>query len=213
MYESCVTCLKAGTSCREPRITDMSIEEAIVLMKARKKFLGYSNQYIADRCTPKMAKGTIDGIFAATHADFRFETIRPVWNVLFGGEVPDNLCPELSEGERGKYEEKIRELEKLLDYEVRWRDDKIKHFETMNDSLQTLVANTNARATQDKDFLKSELKRKNKIIGIIGSFLGIALAVIITALIVDRLNDDMGFFWLRSWFDGSGNGLMQRLKG
>lgn len=200
MYESCVTCLKAGVSCREPRITDMTIEEAIVLMKARKKFMGYSNQYIADHCTPKMAKGTIDGIFAATHADFRFETIRPVWNVLFGSAVPDNPCPGLSDNERVKYEEKLHQLEN----ELRHKDDKIIDLQKSNASMETLIINTNARYTKDKDFLR-------KTIVVLGVSLGLCLLVIIGALVVDRLNPDMGFFWLRSWFGGSG--WLQRFKG
>lgn len=196
MYENCVNCLRAGVTCREPRITDMTIEAAITLMKARKKFLGYSNQEVADRC--HMSKGTIDGIFAGTHADCRFETIRPVWNALFGGEIPDDPCPGLSDNERVKYEERIHQLEN----ELLHKDEKIIDLQNSNASMQTLITNTNARYTKDKDFLRDQLTNRNKAIGVLSTFLFICLAVIIGALVIDKLDPSKGFFWLKSFLGG-----------
>ena len=211
MYESCVSCTKQRVSCRGPHLPDMTIEEAIVLMKARKKFLNWSNQVVAERS--KTPKGTIDGIFAATHADLRFETLRPVWNALFGGDMPDNPCPDLSDSERAKYEEKIRQLEA----DNARKDDKIADLTQQKEAMQTLITNTNARATQDKDFLRRQLderytflKRKDKVIVILSVLLGLSVATIIAALIIDRLNGDMGFFWLESLFKP--NGIKEMLQ-
>ena len=219
MYESCISCTKASISCHGPHLPDLTIEEAIVLMKARKKFLNLTNQVVAERS--KTPKGTIDGIFAGTHTDLRFETLRPAWNVLFGGYAADNACHDLLDSERAKYEERIRQLEK----DVVWHEDKIKHLTQQNEDLlkqkeamQTLITNTNARATQDKDFLRKQLderyhflKRKDKTIIILSVLLGISLLTIITALIIDRMNGGVGFFWLESLLRPHGiNEILQK---
>ena len=198
MFESCISCQKVGNSCRGPRITEMHVDEAITLMKARKKFLGLSNQQLADRS--HAPKGTVDGIFAATHSDFRYETIRPVWNALFSGDASGNPCPDLADDERANYEEIIRQLKK----DIVWHEDKIQHLQKNNESLQTLITNTNTRNTQDKDFLRSQIKSKNKAIVVLSVSLALCLLVIITALIIDRANSGIGFFWLESLFKPHG---------
>ena len=213
MHEPCISCQKVGASCRGPRLTDMTIAEAIALMKARKKFLGWSNQQLADRAN-KTPKGTVDGIFAATHADFRYETIRPVWNALFSSDASDNPCPELSDNERAKYEEKIRQLEA----EHAQKDDKIADLTQQKSVMQTLIANTNKRNEDQLNSLHKLLderykflKRKDRVIVILGVLLGLCVATIIAALIIDRLNSDMGFFWLESVLNPHGiNEILQK---
>lgn len=194
MYESCATCTKVGVSCRGPRFDRMNADEVITLCKARKAFLHLSNQQIAERAN--MSKGTIDGLFAAAHTDFRFETIRPVWNVLFGGNMPDDSCNDLTDSERAAYEAKIEKLETS----VVWHEDKIKDLKEKNASLELLVKNNNARATEDKSFLQGQIKSKNTAIVILSISLAVVLLVIIAALIVDRLDPSIGFFWLEGLF-------------
>lgn len=198
MYEKCATCEKIGMSCRGPKFVSMPANDLIALCIARKKHLGLSNQQIADRA--HMSKGTVDNLLAATHGDFRYGTIQPVLDVLFSGEVSGNPCPDPSNDERVQYEERIRQLEK----EIAWREDKIATLNKQTESMQTLISNTNARTTQDKDFLRSQIKSKNKTIIALASLLAVSLSVIIAALIIDRLNSDMGFFWLESLFKPHG---------
>ena len=212
MYESCISCTKASVSCHGPILQDLTIDEAIALMKARKKFLSLTNQAVAERS--KTPKGTIDGIFAGTHTDLRFETLRPAWNVLFGGYTTDSPCPDLSDSDRAKYEEKIRQLEK----EKAWHEDKILHLNQQKEDLlkqkeamQTLIANTNRRHDEELQALRKLLderykflKRKDKVIIILSVLLGLCVATIFAALIIDRLNNDMGFFWLESILKPSG---------
>lgn len=214
MHEFCATCTKVGVSCRGPRLEKMTGEEAIALCKARKAFLHLSNQQIADRA--HMSKGTIDGLFAAAHTDFRFETIRPVWNVLFGGDMPDDACNDLTDSERSAYEEKIRQLEKS----VVWHEDKIqdqketiKDLREKNAALELLVKNNNARMTKDKEFLQEQIHNKNKVIAILGVIVGVETIAIMTALIIDRLDPNVGFFWLRSWMGGGMENMHVIAKG
>lgn len=201
MYESCATCTKVGESCKGPRLENLTGEQAVALLKARKAFRHLSNQQIADGT--HMSKGTVDGVFAATHTDFRFETIRPIWNFLFGGDMVDDSCNDLTDSERSAYEEKIRQLEKS----VVWHEDKIqdqkdtiKDLREKNAALETLVKNNNARMTDDKKFLQEQIKSKSKAIVILSISLAVVLLVIIVALIIDRTDSSVGFFWLESLF-------------
>lgn len=197
MYETCVNCPKIGVSCDGPNFVAMSAAELISWCKARKAFLGLSNQRIAELAN--VSKGTVDGLLAAAHADFRYETIRPVLKALIGGNWSGDPCPDPSANERAHYEEKIRQLEEG----IAWRDDKIQHLMNSNHSMETLIANTNKRNEEQQQSMHrllderyKFLKRKDKCIVILSVLLGLCVLTIITALIIDRLNGDIGFFWL-----------------
>ena len=206
MYEKCLTCNKIGITCDGPNFMAMGTAELIEWCNNRRKQIpGMTYDRIAE--ATGLSKGTVSGFFGGTHADYRIETIRPILKLLVGGEWDDNPCADPTTSERAGYEERIRQLEN----EIAWRDDKIQHLQKTNASLETLVANTNARYTQDKDFLREQIRNRNKTIAVLATCLGICLLVIIGALVIDRINPEIGFFWLRSWFGGSG--WLQKLKG
>lgn len=197
MYEKCLNCNKIGNSCDGPNFMAMGTAELIEWCNNRRKQIpGMTYERIMD--LTGLSKGTVAGFFGGTHADYRIETIRPILKLLVGGEWDDNPCADPTASERAAYEERIRQLEA----EISWRDDKIQHLSTMSDSLKALVANSNARATTDKDFLRSQIKSKNKVIAVLATSLTICLLVIIGALIIDRLNPNIGFFWLKSFLGG-----------
>lgn len=51
-------------------------------------------------------------------------------------------------------------------------------------------------------YMKKKEKSHIRLIYTLAVALSITVLAILTALIVDRLNPDIGFFWLRSWFGG-----------
>ena len=199
MYEKCLECKKLGNPCDGPNFMAMPTEDLIHWCNARKKQLpGLTYDRIVEKTG--LSKGTISGFFTGTHADYRIETIRPILKLLIGGEWEDSPCGDPTAEERHQYEEKLRQLEA----DIAWREDKIQHLQKNNESLQTLITNTNIRNTQDKDFLRSQIKSKNKAIVVLSVSLAICLLVIITALIIDRTNSGIGFFWLESLFKPHG---------
>lgn len=208
MYEKCLTCPEIGVTCDGPNFVAMSAQELLAWCKARKAHLKLSNQKIADLAG--MPKGTIDRLFAGEHMDIRWETVRPLVRALMGGAWNDNPCPDAPEnvGAAAQAEiEGLRQQIKQLEHEIAWHEDKQKMLQKDNDSLQMLVTNTNARLTKDKDFLRSQITSKNRTIAILAVLFGVSLAVILAALIVDRLNPEVGFFWLRSLGLFGGNRL------
>lgn len=199
MYEECLKCKRIGNSCDGPNFLALGTADLIEWCNARRKQLpGMTYDRIADETG--LSKGTVSGFFAGTHADYRLETIRPILKLLVGGEWSENPCADPTDNERAKYEEKIRQFES----DIAWRDDKIQHFKEQNARLQDELADKTKRHHESQEFMRSEMKRKNKSIAVLATFLGISLFVIIAALVIDRLNPEIGFFWLKSVLDGTG---------
>lgn len=200
-YEQCQTCKQLGIDCDGPNFLAMdAIELGQWCDEKRKTIPGMTYDRI--EAETGISKTAVYNFLKGKHPDCRLETIRPIVKLLTGGKWDDNPCGSVTNTEKAAFEDRIKELEKLLEYELRWRDDKIKHLETTNASMQTLVTNTNARYTNDKDFLREQIRNRNKAVTVLSIFLGICLLVIIGALVVDKLDPSKGFFWLKSFLGG-----------
>lgn len=190
MYSDCIRCQKLGKECDGPNFVAMPPQELIAWCKERKKHLGLTNAKLAE--LTNMPQGTVDSLLSNSHPDFKFGTIRPLLQVLVGGQWLGDPCADPTGSGVSELQKRIKELEA----EIAWRDDKLQHYKGQLDSMQTLVTNNNARLTKDKDFLREQIRSKNKAIATLSVFLGICILVIIAALVMDKLNPDMGFFWL-----------------
>ena len=187
MYIECVTCSKIGVTCDGPNFMGAPAPELLAWCRARKAHLGLSNAKLAD--LSGMPKGTIDRLFAGEHIDFRYETIRPLVKALVGGEWSGNPCPDPHDNDNAELLEQIEKLK------------------ADNTRLQGQADNIERHYDKELQFMREPLDyehstRRNIRIALIvvSVLLCIALLGIIAALIVDRLNGDMGFFWLSELF-------------
>lgn len=191
MYDECLKCPKLGNPCDGPNFIAMKPAELIEWCNARRKQIpGLTYDRIAENTG--LSKGTVSGFFGGLHADYRLETVRPILEQLVGGKWEDSPCADPSANERAAYEERIAHLEN----EIRWRDDKIKQFEDNTRAMQTLITNTNARNTTDKDFLRGQINSKARTVRVLAVALTICILIILGALLVDRADPSKGFFWL-----------------
>lgn len=215
MSMNCVTCPKLGKVCRGPDFFSMSPQEVLAWLKAYKKHKGITNAKLAEMSG--MAQGTIDSLFANSHADFKYSTILPIIRALIGTPEGD-ACTDHSGSAEAK--EKIRQLEA----DILHKDETIRHYEDQIASMKTLVTNTNARHTkqteelramlkdqserhaQSQDFLRDQIKNRNTAVKILAIAAGLGWGLIIAALVIDKLNPHLGFFWrdFASWIN-SGN--------
>lgn len=205
-YEKCLTCAQLGKTCDGPNLLILEPEELREWLNTlRKSRPGMT--YDRTSAETGVSKTAVYNFLTGAHPDCRLDTVRPITKCYIGGNCGENPCGNVTNSEKAAYEEKIRQLEQS----TVWHEDKIKHLQETNAAMQTLITNTNARATQDKDFLRKQLdaryeflKRKDKVIVILSVLLALCLLVIIGALIIDRTNSDVGFFWLKSLFKPSG---------
>lgn len=193
MYSKCLSCPELGVTCDGPNFLAMTPPQLITWCKERKKRLGLTNARLAE--LSGMSQGTIDGLLANAHADFKFGTIRPVIQVLVGGDWSGDPCSTISSDEEKELKE-LREKVAKLESGIEWRDEKIGLLNKDSEDLRMLIANTNARHAKSQDFLREQLRGRSKAVAVLSVLLGLALAVIIGALIVDYLNRHIGFFWI-----------------
>ena len=205
-YEKCLTCKQLGEACDGPNLLLMDAVELGQWCDALRK-LRPGATYDKTATETKVSKTAVYNFLTGAHADCRLETARPVARWLIGGNGEGNPCGNVTNSEKASYEEKIRQLENELcrrDERIQHLDDKLKQLQQTNGSMQTLITNTNARYTKDKDFLRGQITNRNKAVAILGALLGVCVLVIISALIIDRIDPERGFFWLRSLFEGRG---------
>lgn len=188
MYSECIKCPKIGISCDGPNFFAASTPELLTWCKERKKELKISNAQLAEKSG--MPKGTIDRLFAGEHVDFRYETIRPLLKALTGGAWSGNPCGALEE--ENALQKRIQELETELDR----RDESIRQYKENYDDVTTLVTNTNKRHEEQLQFLRGEIKRKNKFTTAMTIIAVLALLYIIVTLIIDIIDPTQGYYWL-----------------
>lgn len=180
MYLECLSCPKLGVSCDGPNFVAMTAHELIEWCKERKKRLGMSNAKLSE--LSGMPKGTIDRLFAGTHADFKYETMRPLVRVLVGGEWNGNPCPNPD----AHVEE---ELHKIEDENAKLKDAVQHHKEDINA--------VKAEYLETIRFLRGQVKDKKIAVVTLSIVLGLSLAAVFGFLIADILNPNIGFFWLQ----------------
>ena len=170
MYEKCIKCPKVGTSCEGPHFFTMSAEELLGCCKERKKFLKLSNEKLAE--LTGIPKGTIDRLFSGEHLDFKFETMRPIIMVLAGGEFVEAPCPEKPNS---------------------FADENICRLEEENQRLKEHLSDEQEKTT----FFKEQYSFRGKAIIALTAFLGISILLIFATLIIDLMNHDIGFIWVK----------------
>ena len=201
MYLECVTCHKLGATCKGPNFVAMPAHDLWEWCKKRKAELRLTNQQLAELSgTPK---GTIDRVFANDQADFKYETIRPIIRALVGGEFEYAICQDTKD-------------QKADDIAA----EQLKRLEEENAKLKDTIAELKEWKAEKKEeiaFLKSDVKEKRGYIRILAVVSAVAILAIITALVVDVMNPEVGFFWREVAEHISGNstneadGLLNRI--
>lgn len=175
-FEKCEGCGHVGADCI-PYLVSLSSAELLEWCRIRKKQLRMTNEELAEKSNA--ALGTINRLFAAKNTDFMYSSMQPVVFSLLGLDVSEVSC-------RRGYDERILTLEEQHKKEL-------------------------AQARQEDkrmiDVLKEQLEHEQKIaegksraIKLLTVALVVVLSLIIIALLIDRLNPDIGFFWLKDLF-------------
>ena len=186
-YEKCLNCADLGSACDGPNFLAMETTEmGQWCNQKRKQIPGMTYDKIATETG--ISKSAVHAFLNGTHSDYRIETIRQIVKLVIGGKWDDNACGNLSNSDKAKYEESIRHL----DDEIKWRDDKIQHLLSENKTLHDHTDHMSKIVNDRYEFLK----RKDKIMWMLGTMLFVAVATIIAALVIDAMNPNIGFFWV-----------------
>lgn len=102
MFNKCITCPKIGESC-VPNLILLPFAELIQWCIKRQKFLGWSNNVLADKS--KVPIGTISRIWAGED-DCKYSTMKNLLIALIGGTTDEFACTE-------QVEKELRNMEQL----------------------------------------------------------------------------------------------------
>lgn len=145
MFDKCIKCPRIGESC-VPNLLLLPFPELIEWIDKRQKYLGWSNQRLADN-TKKIPVGTINRV-KTSEEDCKFSTMQSMLITLFGGTTDEFACTE-------QVEKELRQLEQLEQQAAR-----LSSVEKENQELRLLLE----ECRELNAFLKKENERKAKII-------------------------------------------------
>ena len=91
MFDKCIKCSRIGESC-VPNLMLLPFHDLIEWCNARQKYLGWSNQMLADKSTVPI--GTINRIKEGKYDDCKYSTIKHLVIALIGGTTDEFSCTE-----------------------------------------------------------------------------------------------------------------------
>lgn len=110
MFDKCIKCNRLGESC-VPNIWLLSFPDLIQWCDKRQKYLGWTNQMLADRSTVPL--GTINRVKSGDYLDCKYSTIKSLLITLIGGTTDEFSCTEQVEKELQNIEALERQASKL----------------------------------------------------------------------------------------------------
>lgn len=202
MFEKCITCDHVSGCPHSPRFYMLSPPEVIDWCRKRKKFLGLSNEDIADMSG--LPHGTVSRLLGGNYADYKHTTIQPLLRTLTGDGLGELPCPT-TQPEVAELMEKYDKARARVEYLEQHYQEDVQRIRSDN---QRQIDHLNAEIADFKeelDFKRQQLRaaHRGRIIMTVLCFL--LLLVIITALVIDSTNPNIGFFWLdelKAAFDG-----------
>lgn len=103
-----------------------------------------------------------------------------------------NLEKESLKKEIALLEEKLAEAKAESEKKIGHLKTQIEKQDDLIDKLNKILDDRKAFMDERRDFIY----RKDRVIAILGILLAISVIIIFAALLVDKMNPDMGFFWL-----------------
>lgn len=197
-YNRCITCEFIGKHCDGPNFLAMDMTRLSEWCRLRKDYLHtidpkWTNIYIADQA--QVSKTSIDRFLSGHVDDIRVSTIARIVKVLVNGSWGQYPCA--NEGILEAEADLMKQLEEVKAENNRLREAQAENRQKIDFLKEQVKFKEDQMQKKDRqlDERRDYMRRKDKTIIFFAVMFFICLAVIITALIVDRLNRNIGFFW------------------
>lgn len=202
-YDICLQCPFMNESCDGPNILAMTNERWVEWANRRASQMDLTRAQIADASGIPIS--TINTVMSGRTKDMRHSTMRDLTKVLIGGcwgQYPCHFASLLINGQPLEDESDsvieinhLREQVALLKEEKREAAENHKRqIEFLKERLAKRDHQIDVQETQITDENQT-IKRKDRIISVLVVLVVLLLSIIIIALIVDRANPNVGFFW------------------
>lgn len=195
-YNKCIRCEYLGVKCDGPNVIAMSKERFCEWCRQLKDEKGWSNATLAEKSG--LSKATIDKIMANRASGLNGETISTITCALVYGHA----CPE---GNWGRFpcameapDDTPGECPKCAALRLQLGQQSRNDREKIDFLKQQVAFKEEQMRTKDKHLEERAnfIYRKDRVITILSVLLGISVLLIISALLIDLFNPNIGFFWL-----------------
>ena len=199
-YNLCLNCAHIGKRCDGPNFLAMELPRLCEWCRLRKDYLHrldpkWTNAYIAEQAG--VSKVSIDRFLSGNVDDIKTSTIARILKVLVNGTWGQYPCTMAAAEKEPLYLDNpvlVERCDRLQADLAATRADDQRKIDFLKEQIQVKDAQMSV-----KDKLLEErysfLKRKDRAIATLSILLGIAVVLILAALIVDLLNPHYGFFW------------------
>ena len=193
-YNQCIRCAHIGIKCDGPNVIAMSKERFCEWSKYRKEELGWSNAKLAE--VAEVSKPTIDRIMSGKMAGINAETMSTITCALVYGYAchDENWgkypCPMAAT----KQEEECSGCSTLrlqLKQQSENHRGKIDHLKQQIAFYEQQLRAKDHQLEEESAFIA----QRNRVVRILSVLLGLAVLVIIAALLIDATNPNVGFIW------------------
>ena len=209
-YNLCLNCAHIGKRCDGPNFLAMDTDRWCEWCKLRKDYLGWTNATVADMAG--ISKVSVDRVMSGNVKDLRISTMQAITKALVNGTWGQYPCAmsEASEPETvyvdnpemaSKCESLKESLTKQAEEHKAALESIRKDTERMKEFYEKEIDFKDGQMLQKDKQLNERaafMRQKDRYIAILATSLAIALLVIIAALVVDRLNSNIGFFWVEN---------------
>lgn len=204
-YNVCIECTHIGKNCDGPNFLAMSTERWCEWCHLRKEYLEWTNAHIADAAG--VSDVSVARIMSGNVKDIRVTTMQAVTRALVNGSWGQYPCAMAAEDENEPDAnpviiEQCHRLEATIDAMKAEHKAELSELRTYDEGRLNYLK----EQMKNKDTLLLErfalIKQRDRVILVLSILLGVSVLVIITALVMDILNPNMGFFWLDRLFGG-----------
>lgn len=145
MFEKCIECKRIGESC-VPNFMLLPFTGLIQWCNKRQKFLGWTNQVLADRSNVPV--GTINRIKAGEYMDCKYSTIKNILIALIGGTTDEFSCTE-------QVERELRQMEQLTQ-----QAEALSAVESENDRLKARLNQIDEQYSKEMQAVRADYQRQ-----------------------------------------------------
>lgn len=192
-YSRCVDCEHIGKKCGGPDFIVMETQKLSEWCRLRKEYLHksdpkWTNAYVSQQADVSLT--TVNRFFAGDIEDTKLSTAARILRVLVNGTWGQYPCLMVGNNSADPAAEaECRHLREQFSSE-RAKTEYLKEQVTFKE--KQLLAKDKMIAERD-----AFTDKQQRDIRILSALLGVCIVVIIAALVVDLLNPNVGFFWLK----------------
>lgn len=204
-YNRCIDCIHIGVKCDGPDFLAMEIPRLCEWSRLRKDYLHrkdpkWTNAYISEKSG--VSETTVGRFFSGKLEDLNFSTAARILRVLVNGTWGQYPCAMAAAAEQEYADnpaivEQCKQLQDALEKQA--AEHKADIATVRAEAQETISLLKGGVATRDALLAERYdlIKQRNKTVAWLSVLLGAAILVILGALIVDGLNPNIGFFWVK----------------